>query len=47
VEGLGAAVDESAGDMGSGGATGLGLSLSTFSMTRLEEYLSYRCWNAK
>jgi hypothetical protein len=33
--------------MGSGGATGLGLSLSTVSMTRLDEYLSYRCWNAK
>lgn len=35
VEGLGAP-EESAGDMGSGGATGLGLSLSVFSMTRLE-----------
>jgi hypothetical protein len=37
-EGLGAP-DESAGDMGSGGVTGLGLSLSVLSMTRLEEYL--------
>ncbi|KAM0498803.1 hypothetical protein ACHAP8_006027 [Fusarium lateritium] len=38
VEGLGAAADESAGDMGSssGGAIGLGLSLSTVSMTRFE-----------
>jgi hypothetical protein len=44
---LGTAVDESAGDMGPGGATGLGLSLSMLSMTRLEEYLIYRCWNAK
>lgn len=35
VEGLGTP-EESAGDMGSGGATGLGLSLSVFSMTRLE-----------
>lgn len=35
VESLGGP-EESAGDMGSGGATGLGLSLSVFSMTRLE-----------
>jgi hypothetical protein len=46
VDGLGAP-EESAGDMGSGGATGLGLSLSVFSMARLEQYLTWLYWSAK